>query len=114
MSARLYHMMPKQAWEALSPAQNYQPDSLATEGFIHCTGSLDLLAEVGNRFYRSHVGNFVLLIIEAQRVQAEIRWEAADGHLFPHIYGPLNVDAVVDVVDFPRTCDGEFLPATIA
>jgi uncharacterized protein (DUF952 family) len=45
-------------------------------------------------------------------VQVPITWEAADQHIFPHIYGPLNLDAVVDVVQFPRDATGQFLMPT--
>jgi hypothetical protein len=34
--------------------------------------------------------------------------------LFPHIYGPLNLDAVTEVMDFPCGPDGRFvLPAAL-
>jgi len=104
----IYHMLPRSTWEAQPPDQPYQGDTLTSEGFIHCTGDSDLLVMVANRFYRDQAGEFVVLHIDPERVIAEIKWEAADGALFPHIYGPLNLDAVTDVTPFPRDDQGKF------
>lgn len=67
---------------------------------------------MANQFYRNITEPFVILEIDEAQVKSGVRWEAADGHLFPHIYGPLNLDAVVDVAPFLRGDDGEFLPFT--
>jgi uncharacterized protein (DUF952 family) len=106
----IYHMTLASAWQAVAGAAIYVADSLATEGFIHCTGEPALLVAVANRFYRTIEGDFVILCIEPTQLQAELRWEAADGHLFPHLYGGLNCDAVCVVVPFPRDAAGNFLP----
>jgi len=105
----IYHMLPRAVWDAQPANQLYRGDTLATEGFIHCTGDPELLARVANLFYRSQSDDFVILCIDETRVQSEIKWEAADGELFPHIYGPLNLDAVVGVEPFPRDSRGVFL-----
>lgn len=104
----IYHMLSRSVWEDQPLDRPYRGDTLDSEGFIHCTGAPDLLVEVANRFYRGEAGDFVVLYIDPARVAAEIKWEAADGALFPHIYGPLNMDAVVDVTPFPRGEQGEF------
>jgi uncharacterized protein (DUF952 family) len=106
----IYHMLPRSIWKAQPPDQPYRGDTLASEGFIHCTDDLDLLVKVANRFYRSETGDFVILRIAPVQVTAEIKWEAADGAVFPHIYGPLNLDAVTNVTPFPRNNQGEFQP----
>ena len=104
----IYHMLPRSTWEAQPLDQPYRGDTLASEGFIHCTGDPDLLVAVANHFYRQESGDFVVLHIDPARVTSEIRWEAADGSIFPHIYGPLNLDAVTAVTPFPRDDQGEF------
>lgn len=106
----IYHMLPQPDWQAQTPDTEYRPPSLQHEGFIHCTGELDRLVAVANQFYCDIASPFVILIIDETRVQSDVRWEAADGHIFPHIYGPLNLDAVLDVLPFPRADDGRFLP----
>ncbi len=113
----IVHLTTWEAWEAaqLQGAAYYAP-SLETEGFIHCSRPAQILA-VANTFYRGLQGT-ALLWIAPKKVTAKIRWEvpappaahanAPAGGLFPHIYGPLNLAAVVDVVDFPAEADGEF------
>ncbi len=106
----IYHMLPAHTWQAQSPTAPYLADTLATEGFVHCTREAARLVWVANRFYQGIKGDFVILCLETDWVQAEIRWEAADGYLFPHIYGPIDPKAVVDVLPFPRNPNGNFLP----
>lgn len=105
----IYHILPQSTFDALDDAQPYQAATLADEGFMHCTAEPEMLVRVANRFYREATGPFVVLCIEEERVAPVVRWEESDGHLFPHIYGPLNWDAVERVIDFPRTAAGEFL-----
>lgn len=108
----IYHILSVEDWQNQMPGQPYRGDTLDTEGFIHCTGEVEWLLRVANRFYRANPENFVILCIDPERVQAPVTWEAADQHIFPHIYGPLNLDAVVDVVQFPRDMTGQFLMPT--
>ena len=55
----------------------------------------------------------VILCVESDRVEGEIWYEGTDEH-YPHIYGPLNIDAVTKVVDFEPNQDGRFhLPKDI-
>ena len=105
----IYHILPQAIYTSLDKSQPFQADSLESEGFIHCTGAPDLLVWVANRFYQQASGPFVVLCIDEALVTAEVRWEESDGHLFPHIYGPLNWSAVEKVFDFPRSADGSFL-----
>lgn len=105
----IYHILPQAVYVAQDKSQPFQADTLESEGFMHCTGAPDLLVWVANRFYRKAGGPFVVLSIDEPLVTAEVRWEESDGHLFPHIYGPLNWDAVAQVIDFPRSADGAFL-----
>ncbi len=103
-----YHMLPQAVWQSHPADRPYVSDTLATEGFTHCTAEVEMLPVVANRYYREIPGDFVLLCIDETKVQPDVKWEAASGHLFPHIYGPLNRDAIVDVIPFPRLADGSF------
>lgn len=107
-TAVIYHMLPAATWDALAPSAAYAAASLAQEGFIHCTAQPAWLLQVANRFYRGEPGPWLILAIDTQALAAPVRWEAADGHLFPHVYGPLNRSAIVAVNSFPRGADGEF------
>lgn len=107
-SSIIYHMLPAPVWSEQAADQPYEGDTLATEGFIHCTGERKLLVKVANNFYRDTPDPYVILYIDPSLVESEIRWEEAGLHTFPHIYGPLNLDSVVKVIPFPRSGDGVF------
>jgi uncharacterized protein (DUF952 family) len=66
-------------------------------------------------FFGQH--NLVLLVIDPGRLDSEMHWDPGVDlatELFPHIYGPVNLDAVVQVVDFEPTPDGKFhLPKSL-
>lgn len=65
---------------------------------------------VANAYYKGQDG-LVILVIDPERLAAELRWEPGTDkadELFPHIYGALNLDAVLRVVEFPRAADGTF------
>lgn len=106
----IFHLLPAALWQAQLVDEPYRADSLATEGFIHCTREPERLVVVANAFYRQIPGPFLILCIETERLTTAVRWEAADGHLFPHVYGPIDWAAIVDVIAFPRNPNGEFLP----
>jgi uncharacterized protein (DUF952 family) len=119
----VFHITTRKAWEAALTAGVYRTDSLDAEGFIHCSAAHQA-ARVANTFFRGQTG-LVLLGIELSRLHAELRFEPpalpagstgnpaeSSAELFPHLYGPLNLDAVTQVVDFPPGPDGTFeLPA---
>ena len=107
-TAAVFHMTPRSLWEEQAASPSFAPPSLVEEGFIHCTAELDRLLLVANTFYRDLPGAFIIVRIAPERLSAELRWERADGHLFPHLYGPLNKDAVEQTIEFPRRTDGIF------
>lgn len=77
-------------------------------GFIHLS-TREQVEGTANRFY-ADVDQLVLLTIDPVKVPAEIRWEPpvpdADT-LFPHIYGPLPISAVVTTNYWLRTIDAD-------
>lgn len=107
-STVVFHMVPKTTWDALPFGSAYYAETLCSEGFVHCTAEPVMLEVVANRFYRSEKGDWLILTVDLEQIGAEVRWEAADGHLFPHIYGPIERCAVVRVVAFPRRQDGTY------
>ena len=88
----IVHICERGAWEAAQSSGKYRPASLDIEGFIHCSRPEQVL-DVVNQFYRE-VPDLLLLWIDPDKVRAEIRWEVARGETFPHIYGPLDIQAV--------------------
>lgn len=94
----ILHITRKADWEAALSAGAYSAASLAAEGFIHCS-TVQQVARTANRFYAGQ-SDLLLLHIDTDLLAADLRWEAADGDSFPHIYGPLNLDAVQAATDF--------------
>ena len=97
-----------QDWNAAQSTGSYKPSSLETEGFIHCS-ILEEVAGVANYHYLGEA-DLLLLYVDTERVVSEIRYETAGGEdiLWPHIYGPLNLDAVYETVDFVPDAEGRF------
>lgn len=110
----IFHIAPREAF-AGKQGPSYSPPAFQTEGFVHCSTAQQVVKVADARF-RGQTG-LVLLCLDTDKVSAEIRYENLEGgqELFPHIYGEINTDAVVQVVDFEPGTDGCFtLPAGLA
>ena len=103
-----FHMAPADVWRAQSGLPAYLPEAFAADGFIHCTDGEDELIAVANHFYRSDARDYVVLSIARDRIAAPVRYKDPS-LIYPHIYGPLNVDAVESVRPMLRDADGRFL-----
>ncbi|MEM9161930.1 MAG: DUF952 domain-containing protein [Cyanobacteria bacterium P01_F01_bin.4] len=92
----LFHITEPTPWQTAQTEGTYRPASLATEGFIHLSEKAQV-AWVANQFYQGQSG-LLLLEIVPDRLQADLRYDEVPDHgTFPHLYGPLNLDAVVQV-----------------
>jgi len=94
------HITNRAAWEQAKESGVYKASSLETEGFIHCSTIKQVLG-VANNLYKGQK-DLVLLIIDEDKVDSDIKYEDLhkSGQAYPHIYGHLNTDAVVNVCDF--------------
>jgi len=104
----IFHITTDEAWQKALEGNSYRGDTLQTDGFIHCSRSEQIL-NTANTFFAGKTG-LVLLCIDESRVRNEIRYEDCyhAGETFPHIYGPLNLDAVTQTAAFPPDADGTF------
>ncbi len=109
----ILHITTAAQWAAAQQAGAYRGDTLDSEGFIHCSTPAQVVEVANARFQGTP--DLVLLAIDPDRVGPEIRWEVAEnGQLYPHIYGPLNADAVTRVHEFAPEPDGSFtLPTAV-
>ena len=107
----IFHITSREQWLAALQAGTYRGDTLDTEGFIHCSTDQQVVT-VANARFRGRT-DLILLKIDPGLLRAELKYEPSEpGQLFPHIYGALNPDAVVDVVEFQPSSDGSFrMPA---
>jgi uncharacterized protein (DUF952 family) len=111
--AIIYHVADADDWQLALRQGVYRISTrgrtLEQEGFIHASTG-NQVARVANAFYRG-AENLVVLAADTERIGPEIRYERAPGsdELFPHIYGPLNVDAVFDVLSLETDAAGSFV-----
>lgn len=111
----IFHITQRIEWEEAVRAGEYRAASLSNQGFIHCS-TLEQVIRVANFFFGGQWG-LVLLCIEVGELEAKVRYENCEGgeNLFPHVYGRINLKAVVDIVDFHPDSEGRFqLPGDIS
>lgn len=103
-----YHGTPKEYYQSLDPNQPYLPREFAQDGFIHCTDGREAVSIILTINYRNEPGEWVILYIDQDKVTVPIKYEDPAG-IYPHIYGPLNRDAIVAVAEAGRSPEGVFL-----
>ena len=99
MSVQLiYHFTTLSEWEHAQDKGMYEPLSYATEGFIHCATD-DQLDRVLQKHFQHHE-NLVKLVIDPTRLTQQLKYDAVAGEQgeYPHIYGPLNLEAVTQII----------------
>ena len=91
----IYHLTFKDAWENARHTGEYAAPSLAEEGFIHCSKDIPQLLRVAARLYPGE-DKLLVLDVDQDKLTAPVKNEPSrSGEIYPHIYGKLNVDAVV-------------------
>ena len=93
----IYHITDEESWLLAVENKYYLPVAFEKEGFIH-TSYLKQVDGVLERYYKNKPG-LLLLHIDESKVIAEIKYEIAPSinEIFPHIYGKLNIDAVIKI-----------------
>lgn len=110
----LVHLCPAADWQVATERGEHRPASLDAVGFVHLSAPAQVHLPA-NRLYAGR-SDLVLLLIDPARLPGEVRWEPGvptdpGGMLFPHLYGPLPVAAVLQVTPYPPGDDGAFPPA---
>ena len=99
MSSIIYHLAFRADWEAGIAAGEYRSPSLAEEGFIHASGDEEQMLRVAARLFPGRT-DLLALDVDTDRLPVDsplIREPARSGEIYPHVYGPINTDAVVRV-----------------
>lgn len=102
----ILHLAIREDWAGAKARGTYRSPTLDSEGFIHCSLPAQVLRGAGS-FFAGQTG-LSLLCIDSDMLTSELRVEASGGERFPHIYGPLNVDAISAVHDFSPDAEGRF------
>src|SRR4030095_1542088 len=110
MMTVLFHITTRRDWERAMRAGIYTAASLDGDGFIHCATATQHAAGA-HAALRGRPG-LVLLLVDSERLTAEVRFEQAapGGEAFPHVYGPLDLDAVFEETPYRPAADGRFHP----
>jgi uncharacterized protein (DUF952 family) len=110
----IFHIARLSTWDAAVADGHYRQSTvdrtLEEEGFIHASGA-DQLQGVADRYYQDVPEQLVLLVIDPDLLDVGLRHESPPGRdeTFPHIYGPLAVDAVIEVRPLERATDGRLV-----
>lgn len=91
------HITTAAEWNAAKPSGSYAATSLKDEGFIHCCLP-EQVPSILQRYFEGRKG-LVKLILETDKLSSQLiyEWSPSVQETFPHIYGPINTDAVIEV-----------------
>ena len=113
----IYHITSLRGWREGQQRGEYWADSLEDEGFVHCSTDTQVLP-VAEKYYQGQRGLFVLMI-DPSLLSPALKWEppsgrtpppgVPEGDLFPHVYGPINLDAIVKFFDLKTNPDGKYV-----
>ncbi len=109
----LVHLCSAEDWRRAQESGEHRPESLDAQGFVHLSAP-EQVHLPANRLYAGR-RDLVLLRIDPAKLSAPVRWEHGvptdpEAMLFPHLYGPLPVDAVMIVTAYLPGPDGTFSP----
>ncbi len=95
----IYHVTTAAEWTAAKANGYYESPSLKAEGFIHCSQDHQV-AGVLERYFAGKT-DLVKLVIDTDKLTSRFvfEWSPSTEDTFPHVYGTINVDAVVDVIE---------------
>lgn len=104
----LFHITTKENWKEFNNSGSYEPESYEREGFIHCSTGEQVEA-TANRNFRGE-SEILLLVIDATTLHEDIKYEENEdtGEKYPHLYRPLNTNAIIDNITIEAEGDGKF------
>ena len=94
----IYHITTVAEWKTAQQKGFYESASLAIEGFIHCSQE-DQVAGVLERYFKGK-NDLIKLVIDTDKLTSRYvyDWSPSTEDTFPHVYGPINLDAVTDII----------------
>lgn len=105
----VYHFTERHNYERAQVEGSFTLPSLKSEGFIHCSKDSQVV-RIANAIARNWE-DVLLLKIETSRLSAALVYENTEGgqELFPHVYGPIDLEAIVEAKDFGRDAAGGYV-----
>ena len=104
----IYHIVRESDWLKALDAGEYKPESLHTEGFVHCSTEEQLMT-TAERYYAEETEPLVVLFIIDKFVKETLKFEpSTDGELFPHVYGKIPFHSVETTRSLTRKGPGKW------
>jgi uncharacterized protein (DUF952 family) len=105
----IFHLAAREDWERASRDGVYTAASLYGDGFVGCATATQHAAVAGARF--AGRGDLVLLLIDTDKLTSPLRFEQTGaGEAFPHVFGPVDLDAVFEAAPYRPGPNGRFGP----
>ena len=97
LANNIYHITTNREWQHALQKGFYEAASLQSEGFIHCSTEQQV-AGVLQRYFAGKT-DLVKLTIDTSKLNAKLQYDFSPSikEAFPHIYGTINLDAVIHV-----------------
>jgi uncharacterized protein (DUF952 family) len=103
----IYILSTPEVYAQAQASGSYRSESLELEGFIHASPAHQL-TRVANKYYAQHP-ELLVLTLDPARISVELKWVAiSTGDSYPHLYGALNLDAIIAVETVARMPDGNY------
>jgi uncharacterized protein (DUF952 family) len=104
----LFHITTKEEWKKFTNSGNYEPESIDSQGFIHCSTG-EQVEDTANRLFGDN-DEILLLVIDATMLREDIKYEEDEstGQKYPHLYNPLNTNAIIDKISIKAEDNGQF------
>jgi len=95
----IYHVTTEAEWENALQNGAYTTPSLPAEGFIHCSADDAQVAGVLQRYFAGKT-KLLKLVIDTDKLKSRYiyEWSPSTADTFPHVYGPINLEAVIDTI----------------
>lgn len=104
----ILHVTDKSSWNRAVKEGLYEDKSLDTKGFIHCSDPAQITKVVHKNFRNKE--DLEILVIDPSKLESIVKYEPSEnGDMYPHVYGPINTEAVIRTIDFSTNSKGEFL-----
>ena len=104
----IFHLTKQADWESRNTNEGYVAPSLASEGFIHCSEDETQLLEVAHRLFAGETG-LLALEVDTDILTSPLKREPSrSGTIYPHIYGPIDLNSVAGTRVISVGVDGGF------
>jgi len=103
------HLDSKVKWEKIKDQTYWGHESVENEGFVHCSPLKYLWRVLPN--FEDEEDELVIICIDEDKLEPEVKYEDGDncGRSYPHVYGTINNDAVIMVLDYLKDKHGHYM-----